>query len=324
MPPDLLKQPCPGSDDTDDYDCPSPPPPSSDGSRHLVTPLVVTAPVVLFLFLASLSIYCFIRRRRLRRQQQQQSLLAGVQADGPEPAAAAATDVEAGATEEDEAVQHHAWHIRTVGLDEAAIESIALTRYRPGTVPGAADCPVCLGEFLDGELLRLLPRCAHAFHAPCIATWLRAHVNCPLCRAHVVLDDDPAAGAADSNASPADAEQVSGDAGTLGHEQPGQRQEELRVQIDQCDQLSSPEPQRRRTRDFRRVVSMDPSVVSSGQVPQDKNSSKENQGDGGGAACCELPSGSGRLCQMKRSLSGGARWSLGSRHRRARSSLLPS
>ncbi|XP_047077644.1 E3 ubiquitin-protein ligase RING1-like [Lolium rigidum] len=321
MPPDLLKQPCPGSYDADDYECPSPPPPpSSNGSRHLVTPLVVTAFVVLFLFLASLSIYCFIRRRRLRRQQQQ-SLLAGVQPDGTQPAAAAATDVEAGAPE-DEAVQHHAWHIRTVGLDEAAIESIALTRYRPGTVLGAADCPVCLGEFLDGELLRLLPRCAHAFHAPCIATWLRAHVNCPLCRAHVVLDDDPAAGAADSNASPAHAEQASSGTETLDHEQPGQRQDEqdeLRVQIDQCDQLSSPEPQRRRARDFRRVVSMDPSVVSARQ-----QSGKDIPGNGGGAACCELPSGSGHLCQMKRSLSGGGRWSLGSRHRRARSSLLPS
>ncbi|XP_047077629.1 E3 ubiquitin-protein ligase RING1-like [Lolium rigidum] len=316
MPPDSLKPPCPGSDDTDDYQCPSPPP-SNGSSRHLVTPLVVTAFVVLFLFLASLSIYCFIRRRRLRRQQQQQSLLAGVQEDGTQPAAAAATDVEAGAPE-DEVVQHHAWHIRTVGLDEAAIESIALTRYRPGTVLGAADCPVCLGEFLDGELLRLLPRCAHAFHAPCIATWLRAHVNCPLCRAHVVLHDDPAAGTGDSNASPADAEQVSSGTETLDHEQPGQRQEELRVQIDQCDQLSSPEPQRRRTRDFRRVVSMDPSVVSARQ------SGKDIPGNGGGAACGELPSGSGRLCQMKRSLSGGPRWSLGSRHRRARSSLLPS
>ncbi|KAK1617608.1 hypothetical protein QYE76_023125 [Lolium multiflorum] len=317
MPPDLVKQPCPGSDDTDDYDCTSPPPPSSsNGSRHLVTPLVVTAFVVVFLFLASLSIYCFIRRRRLRRQQQQ-SLLAGVQPDGPQLAsAAAAIDVEAGAPE-DEVVQHHAWHIRTVGLDEAAIESIALTPYRAGsTALGAADCPVCLGEFLDGELLRLLPRCAHAFHAPCIATWLRAHVNCPLCRAHVVLDDD-SAGAADSNASPADAEQAPSDAGTLDHEQPGQRQEELRVQIDQCDQLSSPEPQRRRTRDFRRVVSMDPSVVSARQ------SGKDIPGSGGGA-CGEVPSGSGRLCQMKRSLSGGGRWSLGSRHHRARSSLLPS
>jgi hypothetical protein len=33
---------------------------------------------------------------------------------------------------------------------------------------GATDCPVCLGEFRDGELLRLLPECGLAFHVPCI------------------------------------------------------------------------------------------------------------------------------------------------------------
>ncbi|KAB8087591.1 hypothetical protein EE612_011933, partial [Oryza sativa] len=66
-------------------------------------------------------------------------------------------------------------------LDEAAIESIALARYRAGAgMLGATDCPVCLGEFRDGELLRLLPKCGHAFHVPCIDAWLRAHVNCPL------------------------------------------------------------------------------------------------------------------------------------------------
>uniref|UniRef100_A0ACD5ZB18 Uncharacterized protein n=1 Tax=Avena sativa TaxID=4498 RepID=A0ACD5ZB18_AVESA len=316
MSPDPPKPCCPGtgSDDTDAYKCPSPP--ASTGSRRLVTPLVVTAFVVVFLFLASLSIYCFIRRRRRRRQLQ--SLLAA----DPE-LAAAATDVGGGGPE-DEVVMHHAWHIRTVGLDEAAIESIALTRYRAGAgMLGAADCSVCLGEFLDGELLRPLPKCGHAFHVPCIDTWLRAHVNCPLCRAEVVLDSAAAAG--DSETS-ADAEQVSSNAETSDREQPGQRQnqqQELRVQIDQCDQVSSPEPQRRRAQDFRRVVSMDSSAVSGEEVPGDKQSSKENQGNGDGA-CCEVPSGSGRLYHMKRSLSGGGRWSVVSRHRRACSSLLPS
>jgi hypothetical protein len=321
MPPAPPKPPCPGSDDdNDDYECPSPP--SSNGGRHLLTPLVVTAFVLVFLFLASLSIYCFIRRRRRRRQQQ--SLLAAVpvQGDGTEPAAPA-TDVGAGAPEDE--VVHHAWHIRTVGLDEAAIESIALTRYRAGEegTPGAAaDCSVCLGEFLDGELLRLLPRCGHAFHVPCIGTWLRAHVNCPLCRTDVVLDS---AAARDPDTS-ADAEHVSGSDETLDHEQPGQRQseqQELRVQIDQGDQVSSPEPQRRRLRDFRRVVSMDSSVVSAGEVLEDKQNSKEKRWHDDGS-CCEVSSGSGRLYHMKRSLSGGGRWSFGSRHRRARSSLLPS
>ncbi|CAM0945572.1 unnamed protein product [Alopecurus aequalis] len=319
MLPDPPKPRCPGIDDTDDYECPTPP--SSHGGRHLVNPLVVTASVVVFLFLASLSLYCFIRCRRLRRRQQSflaaEAANAGVQGDGPDQAAAA-TGV-GGDAPEDELV-HHAWHIRTVGLDEAAIESIALTRYRAGAgMLGAADCSVCLGEFLDGELLRLLPKCGHAFHVPCIGTWLRAHVNCPLCRADVVLDS---AAAGDSGIS-ADAEQFSSDTETLDQEQPGQQhsgQQELCLHIDQRGQLNTPEPQRRRMQKFRRVVSMDSSVASSGQVPEDKQSVTENQGNGDGA-CCEVSSGSGRLYHMKKSLSAGGRWSAISRHRR---SFLPS
>jgi len=93
-------------------------------------------------------------------------------------------------------VVHHVWNIRTVGLDEASISSIAVNRYRAGAgLLGAADCSVCLGEFQDGELVRLLPKCAHAFHVPCIDTWLRAHVNCPICRSDVL---DPAVTAAAS------------------------------------------------------------------------------------------------------------------------------
>ncbi|XP_008804794.2 RING-H2 finger protein ATL52-like [Phoenix dactylifera] len=84
---------------------------------------------------------------------------------------------------------HHVWYVRTVGLDEPTIQSIAAWAYKPGDgLLGAADdgCPVCLADFREGELLRLLPKCGHAFHLPCIDTWLRSHLNCPLCRAPIV------------------------------------------------------------------------------------------------------------------------------------------
>ena len=64
-------------------------------------------------------------------------------------------------------VVHHIWYIRIVRLDQAVIDSIEATRYRTGAgLPGVADCSVCLGEFSDGELVRLLPKCGHAFHIP--------------------------------------------------------------------------------------------------------------------------------------------------------------
>lgn len=49
----------------------------------------------------------------------------------------------------------------------------------------SSDCAVCLSEFEEEERLRLLPKCSHAFHVPCIDTWLKSHSNCPLCRAGI-------------------------------------------------------------------------------------------------------------------------------------------
>ncbi|GJN33013.1 hypothetical protein PR202_gb21569 [Eleusine coracana subsp. coracana] len=79
---------------------------------------------------------------------------------------------------------HHAWHIRTEGLDERAVAAIGAVVYDAGEQQ-LAPCAVCLAELRDGETLRLLPPCGHAFHQGCIDPWLRDHKNCPNCRATV-------------------------------------------------------------------------------------------------------------------------------------------
>ncbi|KAM0925500.1 hypothetical protein ACQ4PT_004152 [Festuca glaucescens] len=75
------------------------------------------------------------------------------------------------------------------GLEEADIRRIPTLRYRkqpPCPQPQvASECAVCLSEFQEGERLRLLPTCLHAFHIDCINAWLQATANCPLCRAAV-------------------------------------------------------------------------------------------------------------------------------------------
>ncbi|KAK1626309.1 hypothetical protein QYE76_000624 [Lolium multiflorum] len=75
------------------------------------------------------------------------------------------------------------------GLDDAAIKSLPSAQFLSAAraSAGARDCAVCLLEFADGDELRALPLCAHAFHADCIDVWLRAHASCPLCRAAVAL-----------------------------------------------------------------------------------------------------------------------------------------
>ncbi|KAE8707591.1 RING-H2 finger protein ATL54 [Hibiscus syriacus] len=84
-------------------------------------------------------------------------------------------------------VDHPIWYINTVGLQPSIIRSVGVCKYKrvEGLVEGT-DCSVCLNEFREDETLRLLPKCSHAFHIPCIDTWLRSHTNCPLCRAPIV------------------------------------------------------------------------------------------------------------------------------------------
>ncbi|VAI59601.1 unnamed protein product [Triticum turgidum subsp. durum] len=74
------------------------------------------------------------------------------------------------------------------GMDETLISKITVCKYKRGDgFVDSTDCSVCLGEFQDGESLRLLPKCSHAFHLPCIDTWLKSHSNCPLCRCNIAF-----------------------------------------------------------------------------------------------------------------------------------------
>ncbi|KAG6729752.1 hypothetical protein I3842_01G047000 [Carya illinoinensis] len=73
------------------------------------------------------------------------------------------------------------------GLDRAVIETFPIFVYSKvkdlKIGKGALECAVCLSEFEDDEMLRLLPRCYHVFHPDCIDAWLASHVTCPVCRA---------------------------------------------------------------------------------------------------------------------------------------------
>ncbi|KAK8949373.1 E3 ubiquitin-protein ligase ATL42 [Platanthera zijinensis] len=79
---------------------------------------------------------------------------------------------------------------RSSGIDKAVIESLPFFRF--SALKGSRDgleCAVCLSRFDDAEMLRLLPRCKHAFHIDCIDRWLDSHSSCPLCRTRVDVDD---------------------------------------------------------------------------------------------------------------------------------------
>ncbi|XP_062202895.1 RING-H2 finger protein ATL74-like [Phragmites australis] len=68
------------------------------------------------------------------------------------------------------------------GLKKRELRRIPVEVYEAKAgVPGT-ECAICLGEFASGEKVRVLPRCHHGFHVPCIDMWLAAHSSCPICR----------------------------------------------------------------------------------------------------------------------------------------------
>lgn len=79
---------------------------------------------------------------------------------------------------------------RFSGIDKTVIESLPFFRFSAlkGSKEGL-ECAVCLSKFEDVEILRLLPKCKHAFHIDCIDYWLEKHSTCPLCRQRVSSED---------------------------------------------------------------------------------------------------------------------------------------
>ncbi|KAL0334400.1 UNVERIFIED_CONTAM: RING-H2 finger protein ATL43 [Sesamum angustifolium] len=76
------------------------------------------------------------------------------------------------------------------GINRKVIESLPMFRF--SSLMGQKDgleCAVCLNRFEPDQVLRLLPKCKHAFHVECVDTWLDAHSTCPLCRCRVHPED---------------------------------------------------------------------------------------------------------------------------------------
>ncbi|KAG8049147.1 hypothetical protein GUJ93_ZPchr0009g836 [Zizania palustris] len=159
------------------------------GASSLSPPLiamlaVVGAALMVVLYARLVSrVFRAARRRWRRRQRRRLLMIPGSPAD----------DTFASFTTYDN--YYHTFS--PYGLDDAAIKSLPSAQFLKsvavsargygGGESAARDCAVCLLEFADGDELRALPLCAHAFHADCIDVWLRAHASCPLCRAAVAL-----------------------------------------------------------------------------------------------------------------------------------------
>ncbi|KAL3849742.1 hypothetical protein ACJIZ3_011624 [Penstemon smallii] len=71
------------------------------------------------------------------------------------------------------------------GLDLRFMNSLPTFFYESKTHESPLECAVCLSEFEENEMGRVLPECKHCFHVDCIDMWLQFHGDCPLCRSPV-------------------------------------------------------------------------------------------------------------------------------------------
>nr|XP_043620881.1 RING-H2 finger protein ATL67-like [Erigeron canadensis] len=71
-----------------------------------------------------------------------------------------------------------------VGLDQAVINSYPKFPYHKNDMVMVIDsvCAICLCEYKEAEMMRMLPDCKHCFHLPCVDAWLKLNATCPVCR----------------------------------------------------------------------------------------------------------------------------------------------
>jgi len=48
-----------------------------------------------------------------------------------------------------------------------------------------SDCAICLQDFEEDDLCRVLVHCSHMFHSSCADEWLKTNQRCPLCRSDI-------------------------------------------------------------------------------------------------------------------------------------------
>ncbi|XP_017699203.2 E3 ubiquitin-protein ligase ATL4-like [Phoenix dactylifera] len=152
----------------------SPSPSSLSSSSFAYSPsILIIAAILAFVFVASISIYLLLRfLSRSSSSSSAPPLIHRSWSSSTSSASSALSDQEKAAL------------IESLPLFSLASSVAVLPKSSP-------DCAVCLSPFHPHDELRLLPACRHAFHSPCIDTWLRSTPSCPLCRASITLHAPP-------------------------------------------------------------------------------------------------------------------------------------
>jgi len=46
-------------------------------------------------------------------------------------------------------------------------------------------CSICLTDFKQGEVVKVVPLCGHTFHKKCLEQWLVLRFRCPNCNVEI-------------------------------------------------------------------------------------------------------------------------------------------
>ncbi|KMZ71997.1 hypothetical protein ZOSMA_170G00180 [Zostera marina] len=78
-------------------------------------------------------------------------------------------------------------------LDEQILRKIPVKvfSFDADILPTIDTCAICLGDFENGDIIRILPECNHGFHRHCVDTWLSFNSSCPNYR-HSLVDAESA------------------------------------------------------------------------------------------------------------------------------------
>lgn len=74
-----------------------------------------------------------------------------------------------------------------VGLDRAVINSYPKFQFYKKNLENTSNgdclmCSICLCDYKESEMLRMMPDCKHFFHLCCLDAWLKLNGSCPVCR----------------------------------------------------------------------------------------------------------------------------------------------
>ncbi|KAK4376109.1 hypothetical protein RND71_006786 [Anisodus tanguticus] len=78
-----------------------------------------------------------------------------------------------------------------LGLDAKTISALPIFMFKLSLLKNnvkklnnymESECSICLGCYEDEEIVKMMPKCHHGFHSPCLDKWLGNCSTRPICR----------------------------------------------------------------------------------------------------------------------------------------------